>query len=208
MLKLFQNVPDADVEMLFPNTRVGMRRIDKLMIGIPALISGGLTFSTKLGTTLVLLGSVFGFWLGLYSEPVELGRAEVLVLLAGIVALITYLWKQFSSFRKRKLKYTEALTRNLYFKLLDNNAGVLFRILDDAEESECKESLLAYSFLLQAAEPVTAIELDKRIETWLASEWECRLDFDIEDALEKLCQLNLAVTDGASWQVADREKSR
>jgi hypothetical protein len=37
MLKLFQNVPRADVEMLFPNTRLGMRLVDKLMIGVPAL---------------------------------------------------------------------------------------------------------------------------------------------------------------------------
>lgn len=34
LLKLFQNVPKADLEMLFPNTQVRMRTIDKLLIGI------------------------------------------------------------------------------------------------------------------------------------------------------------------------------
>lgn len=42
LLKLFRNVPKADLEMLFPNTRVRMRLMDKLLIGIPAFISAGI----------------------------------------------------------------------------------------------------------------------------------------------------------------------
>jgi len=199
MLKLFQNVPEADVEMLFPNIRVGMRLLDRLMIGVPAVISGGVVVSTKMGATLLLLGSLFGFWLGVYSEPVQLDKAALLALVAGIGALGGYLWKQYANFRNRKLKYTQALTRNLYFKLLDNNAGALFRILEDAEESECKESLLAYYFLLTAGEPVTAMQLDQAIEAWFAERWQCRLDFEIDDALEKLHELGLAAGDGEHW---------
>lgn len=201
MLKLFQNVPGADVEMLFPNTRVGMRLVDKLMIGIPALVSGGLVMTTKLGATLVLLGSLLGFWLGLSAEPVKLDKAALLVLVAGLGALGGYLWKQYSSFRNRKLRFTQALTENLYFKLLDNNAGVIFRLLDEAEESECKESLLAYYFLAAAAVPLSAEELDQRIEQWFEQRWQCRLDFEICDALEKLDQLGLARESGSGWEV-------
>lgn len=202
MLKLFQNVPGADVEMLFPNTRVGMRTIDKLLLGIPALVSGGIVMTTKLGTTLVLLGSLLGFWLGVSSEPVELNRATVLVLLAGLGALGGYLWKQYASFRNRKLRFTQALTENLYFKLLDNNAGVIFRLVDEAEESECKESLLAYYFLLAASGPVSAADLDSRIEQWLEQRWQCTLDFEIEDALQKLEALGLASCSGSQWELA------
>ncbi len=202
MLKLFQNVPGADVEMLFPNTRLGLRGIDKLLIGVPALISGGIVMTTKLGATLVLLGSLFGFWLGLHSEPVTLDRTAVLALLAGLGALGGYLWKQYSNFRNRKLRFTQALTENLYFKLLDNNAGVLFRVLDEAEESECKESLLAYYFLLAHGEPMTASELDSAIETWFETRWQCRMDFEIRDALDKLEALELASESGGHWHVA------
>jgi hypothetical protein len=200
MLKLFQNVPDADLEMLFPNTQVGMRLRDKLMIGIPALISGGIVLSTKLGATLVLTGSLIGFWLGWQSEAVELDRKALIVLLAGAGTVCAYLWKQFSSFKNRKLRFTEALTRNLYFKLLDNNAGVLYRLLDDAEESECKESLLAYYFLLAAQQPLSAQELDQRIEVWFSQRWQCQLDFDVEDALQKLSNLKLAYLDEGTWR--------
>tara|TARA_R110002110_G_scaffold205066_7_gene417043 strand:- start:174075 stop:175259 length:1185 start_codon:yes stop_codon:yes gene_type:complete len=202
LLKLFQNVPEADLEILFPNIRVGMRLLDKLVIGVPAVISGGLVLSTKLGATLLLLGSLLGFWLGISSEPVHLDKASLLVLLAGAGALVGYLWKQFSNFRNRKLKYTQRLTENLYFKVLDNNAGALLRILDDAEESEVKESVIAYYFLLAEGRPLTSLELDQTIEAWFVDRWQCKLDFEIEDALNKLQRLNLAEFDGERWAPA------
>ena len=36
MLKLFQNVPRADIEMLFPNTKVEFKLLDKLKLGLTA----------------------------------------------------------------------------------------------------------------------------------------------------------------------------
>ncbi len=201
MLKLFQNVPAADIEMLFPNTRVGMRLMDKLLIGVPALVSGGVVMTTKVGTTLILLGSLIGFWIGLKSEPVHLDRTTSLALLAGLGTLGGYLWKQFSKFRNRKLRYTQALTENLYFKLLDNNAGVIYRILDEAEESEIKESLLAYYFLLILPGPVSLNSLDQAIENWFRDRWQCRLNFEITDAVEKLQRLGLAQESGGGWEV-------
>ena len=186
--------------MLFPNIRVGMRMLDKLMIGVPALVSGGLVLTTKMGATLLLLGSLFGFWLGISSQPVQLDKAALIALGTGVAALSGYLWKQYSIFYNRKLKYTQALTEILYFKLLDNNAVALFRILDDAEESECKEALLAYYFLLAEGKPLTAAEPDQAIEAWFAEHLQCSLDFEIDNALEKLLELGLARKDGAYWE--------
>ena len=200
MLKLFQNVPQADVEMLFPNTQVGMRFMDKLLIGIPALVSGGIVLTTKLGATLVLLGSLLGYWFGTHDQQVNLDKTALIALGAGLVAVVGYLWKQFSSYKNRKLRFTQALTQNLYFKLLDNNAGVFYRLINDAEESECKETLLAYYFLLINKEPLSATALDKTIEQWFEKTWQCRLDFEIEDALKKLQVLSLATECDGLWQ--------
>jgi hypothetical protein len=202
LLKLFQNVPETDLEMLFPNIRVKMRMQDRLMIGVPALISGGLVVTTKLGTTLLLLASLVGFWLGWSAEPVQLDKTTVLVLLTGAGALIAYLWKQFSKYRNRKLRYTQALTEQLYFKLLDNNAGVLYRVLEDAQESESKESLLAYYCLLAAGRPLALDELDALIEQWFEDKWQCKLDFDVGDALDKLLELGLAQSVDGAWRAA------
>ena len=65
IIKLFHNVPKADLEMLFPNSKVRMKTIDKLIIGVPAAVSGVVVIVTKLGATLILIASVFAFWLGL-----------------------------------------------------------------------------------------------------------------------------------------------
>ncbi|WP_372738999.1 TMEM143 family protein [Neptunomonas sp.] len=191
ILKLFKNVPRADLEMLFPNTAVKMRFIDKVLIGVPAIISGGIVLSTKLGGSLLILASLFGFWLGLKSEPVELDKAALIVLLAGLGAVGSYLWKQFSNFKNRKLQFVQTLTKHLYFKNLDNNAGVFHRLTDDAEEEECKEAFLAYYFLLVSSTPVTRQHLDLSIESWFSDKWGYRINFEIDDALDKLLNLGL-----------------
>lgn len=191
MLKLFRNVPRADMEMLFPNTRIGMRLLDKLMIGVPAVVSGGVIITTKLASSLILLGSLIGFWLGLDSQPVELNKTTLMILLAGVATLGGYIWKQFSAFKNRKMSFMQSLTQNLYFKNLDNNAGVFHRLADDAEEEECKEAILAYYFLLMSTHALKRDDLDREIENWFKTQWNCILNFDIEDALQKLRALKL-----------------
>lgn len=207
-LKLFENVPKADIEMLFPETQVRMRTIDKLLIGVPALVGGGVMLTTKLGATLLLIGSLLGFWLGVHAEPVTLDKAALLALLAGLGTLAGFIWKQVKNFRTRKLQFVQALTRNLYFKNVANNASVIYQLVDEAEEEESKETLLAYYFLLAAGEPLSAGELDERIEQWFAERWQYRLDFEISDALAKLERLELARRDnGNGWQACPLEQA-
>jgi hypothetical protein len=206
LLKLFQNVPRADLEMLFPNTEVRMRLIDKLVIGVPAAVSGGVVLTTRLGASLVVLGSLFGFWLGLSSEPARLDKTALVALFAGLAALGGYLWKQFSNFNNRKIRFMQALTQSLYFKNLDNNAGVFHRLANDAEEEECKEAVLAYFFLLINEQGMSREALDNRIEQWLADKWQCSINFEIGDALNKLITLQLVTeSDGLIKAVPIRQ---
>ena len=102
-----------------------------------------------------------------------------------------YLWKQFSNFKNRKLRFMQSLTQNLYFKNLDNNAGVFHRLANDAEEEEGKEALLAYYFLLTSKPLLSKSELDRQIETWLLEKWHCAIDFEIDDAVTKLLNIGL-----------------
>lgn len=193
MLKLFQDVPKADLEMLFPNTRVRMRLMDKLLIGVPAAVGGGVVISTKLGGSLILLASLAGYWLGTHDTPVQLDKTALLALLAGFGALAAHFWKQFNNFKNRKLRFIQTLTQNLYFKNLDNNAGVFHRLLDEAEEEEGKEALLAYAFLLQADRALPLSDLDAYIESWFERQLGCRVDFEIDDAIQKLIRFGLVV---------------
>ena len=186
LIKLFQNVPKADLEMLFPNSEVRMKTIDKLIIGIPAAVSGVAVVVSKLGASLALVGSLVAFWLGLRETAVEINQGHLVALGLGLAALGAFLFKQVSKFKNRKLRFMKALAENLYFKNLDNNAGVFHHLIDAAEEEEFKEALLAYLFLAQSKAGLTRRQLDDVVESWLAADWDCEIDFEVDDALAKL----------------------
>jgi Protein of unknown function (DUF3754) len=105
--------------------------------------------------------------------------------------------RQFTKFQNRKIEFMKALSENLYFRNLDNDAGVFHHLLDAAEEEEVKEALLAYHFLRSAGRPLTAEELDRRIEEWFARRWDAAFDFEVEDGVGKLRRLGLVETDSA-----------
>jgi hypothetical protein len=195
IIKLFHNVPKADLEMLFPNSKVRMKTIDKIIIGVPAAVSGMIVLVTKLGASLLLVGSVISFWLGLKDQEVQIKQQHLIALGAGLGTLGGFLFRQINKYKNRKIKFMKALSDNLYFKNLDNNAGVFYHLIDAAEEEEFKEAVLAYYFLLTAKAALTKKELDDRIENWLAERWDCHIDFEIGDAVDKLQRLELIEAD-------------
>ena len=95
------------------------------------------------------------------------------------------------------MQFIKALSDNLYFRNLDNNAGVFHRILDDAFEEEVKEAMLAYSFLTEGSS--TAADLDAKIEAWFSSRLGMNVDFEIGDGLGKLERIGLASCSGTLW---------
>lgn len=207
ILKLFQNVPRPDLEMLFPNSEVRMRPVDKVMIGVPAVVSGAAVIVTKLVTSLGLLILLLGAWLGLSDSDVELDQAELIALGIGIGSVGGYLVRQVSKFKNRKIRFMKTLADNLYFKNLDNDAGVFHNLLDSAEEEEHKEAVLAYWFLLTEG-PASPTEVDRAVEGWFAERWACEIDFEVDDALGKLRRLGLADRDGDRWRAVESEQAR
>lgn len=195
LLKLFQNVPRNDLEMLYPRVRVRMRPLDKLLIGVPAVISGIIVLVTKLVASLGLLVLLLAFWVGLREESVRLDQTALVTLGAGLAAFGGYLVRQFSKFKNRKIELMKTLSEHLYFRNLDNDAGVFHHLLGAAEESEVKETVLAYHFLRTAERPLTAAELDQRIEGWFRQRWDTTFDFEIRDGLRTLRKLDLLTED-------------
>jgi hypothetical protein len=199
VMKLFRNVPKADLEILFPNVQVKMRAVDKLIIGIPAAIGGIAMLVTKLLSVILLIVGLILFWLGMKSEQPNIDSKQLIAAGAGIAAAAGYVLKQVSKFKNRKIRFLKALTDQLYFKNLDNNSGVIFQLISGAEEEELKEALLGYYFLLTSASPLSSTQLDDSIEKWFETQWKCRLDFDVTDALEKLERLGLASHTSGAW---------
>ena len=208
IVKLFQNVSKADLEMLFPNSEVRMRSIDKVIIGTSALAGGAVVLITKLGASLVLLFALFAFWGGFRSEAVEMSQQHWITFAIGMGVFGGFIFKEWSKFKNRKIKFMKALSDNLYFKNLDNNAGVFHTLIDAAEEEDIKEALLAYTFLLKSKNGLTAQQLDDEIELWFKTKYQCSLDFEINDALEKLIRMRLVTSENQVYTVLSLDQAK
>ena len=190
-MKLFKNIPKVDLEMLLPGTRVKMTLFDQGRILIPTLSGLGLAlfklFTRAAATALAGFSGMLGF----------------LILLAGTIG---YGVKAFFGYLNTKDKYQLSLTRSLYFQNLDNNAGVFFRLLDEAEEQEFREAVLAWWLLWRQAGSDddggwTAQQIDRAAEKLLRERCNLKVDFEIEDALDKLRRLNLIeALPGGKWR--------
>ncbi len=197
VLKLFENIPLADLEMLFPNSEVRMKLKDHLILGVPALL-GSLTIIGKLGFTLLFVMGLALSVVGLSDEPAQVGQAQLVALGAAIFTLAIFISKQLGRFRFLKMQFLKVLSDSLYYRNLDNNAGVIHRLIDTAEEEEVKEVILGWTFL-HLRGPATAAELDARIETWFRDDLKVPIDFEVDDALAKLARLELVTQDGERW---------
>ncbi|HTN75150.1 MAG TPA: TMEM143 family protein [Pirellulaceae bacterium] len=197
LIKLFKNVPKMDVDMLLPGTQVKMTWLDRGKIMLPT-VSGLAVTAIK-----VAKGAVVFAFAGIY------GLIAFLLFVAGTVG---YGVKSFFGYLQTKDKYHLHLTRNLYYQNLDNNAGVLSRLLMEAEEQDFREAILAYVLLWkQAAETGwTERELDLAAEVWLREQLKTPVDFEVHDALAKLLSWKIVESDAAGryHAVAPEEASR
>lgn len=187
-LKLFKNIPKQDIDMLLPCGSFQMSWFDHGKVIVPTM-SG------------FLLAVVKGFSAAVAALFTSLWGA--FMFLGFVVGTAGYGVKSFLGYLRTKDKYQLNLTRSLYYQNLDNNAGVLFRILDEAEEQECREVILAYALLRRRAgnHGWTEEELDVAAETFLQDALGFAVDFEVADALEKLVRLRCASADEAGrWR--------
>lgn len=181
-MKLFKDMPQIDIEMLLPGGRIRMPRFDRLKIG-GSLASSGAYVLWKL-STFPLLSLLGGF------------ATNTLVALYTPLALLGgYGYKTWRAFHSSRQTYLHQLRQSLFYQNLANNGSVLFRALDEAEEQEVRESLLAYYFLWKYGgdRGWGAEDLDFYIERDLKKRLPAAVNFEIVDALGKLTRAGLVV---------------
>ncbi len=194
-LRLFQNVPRLDVEALFPGVRVRMRPFDRALLGVPA-VAGLLHFLVfKIGASLGAVVLALLVFLGIRKGEPELG-AKALGACASLAVLLAFLFRQWMRFLGRKNLLHRQLAEHLQACTLDSGLGVLLHLLDEAAEEETAEALLAYVFLVESGCPLAAKELDQQVEEWLARRAGIEIDFEEEDALDKLRRFGLVADAG------------
>jgi hypothetical protein len=201
LLKYFHNIATGDLKALFPNARVVMSNTDKLVLGVPALASG-IPILINLYTTITVLFLVVGFYLGLSASVEDKDMKTALAAMSALVAFGGFIVTQWVRYQRQSLKYQTQLTDNIYYRNVNNNAGIFDYVIGAAEEQQVKEAFLAYHFLHEADSPPIASELDSRVEDWLRATFAVDVDFDVGEALDKLEQLGLLRRDGERLIVA------
>ncbi len=200
LIKYFRDIARGDLKMLFPNVRVVMSLFDKLVLGVPAL-AGAVPIILNLLPTISVLFLVIGFYLGFTGAVQDDDMKKALAAVSGLVALGGFIMRQWLKYQRQSLKYHKEISDNVYFKNVNNNAGVFDAIIGAAEEQECKEAFLAYYFLATTTEPLTQRALDEHIERWLQDTFGVDVDFEVDDALAKLKRLTLLRCDGETLSV-------
>jgi hypothetical protein len=189
LLKMFKDIPRVDIEMLLPATRVKMPFTDRCKLGGSVTSSVGYV-GWKL-RSMSLSGVTGAIWGGA-------GVLGLLSLYTPLALLVGYGYKTYATFQTQQQAYMLQLTQSLYYQNLDNNAGVLYRVLDEAEEQEAREVLLAYFYLWRHAGEAgwTAERLDDHVEEELERTLATKVDFEIEDAVRKLVRCGVVTRTG------------
>jgi len=193
-IKIFKDIPKVDLEMLLPGTRVKLSLVDRGKIVLPTLSGVVLTAWKFLQGALTLaLSSAY----------------NSIAFLSLVGGTLGYGVRSFYGYLQTKQKYQLNLTQSLYYQNLDNNAGALFRLLNEAEEQEFREAVLAYFFLLTRAGAAgwNREHLDDAIEEFLEQTAKIKVDFEIGDAVDKLVHFQLVEDrgDGLLYAVPLRE---
>jgi hypothetical protein len=195
-LKIFKDIPKVDQDMLLPGARVRLSRLDKGLIAYPLIAGIGLLIYN-------IVDSIF-------SKGVAVGVSLGSVASWSVAAALGgYGYKSYHSYQVKKQDYSLKLTKSLYYKNLDNNTGVLMRLLDEAEEQECRETFLAYFCLWKFAPPEgwTAEQLDDYVELYLEGNANLKVDFEIGDALAKLERLKIVRKLGDAFHAQPLDKA-
>ena len=195
LLKYFRDIARTDLNALFPDIRVVMGLKDRLWLGVPALL-GVIPILIKLATTITVLFVVAAFYAGMGGSVKEADTAGALAAVGGLAALGGFIMRQWTKFQRQSLLYQKILSENVYFRNINNNAGIFDYIIGDAEDQQCKKAFLTYHFLHQPADGPTEPELNRRIEEWLLSKFGVSVGFDCAEVLERFEQLGILQRDG------------
>ncbi len=187
-LRMFKNIPQQDVDMMLPSTGIRMSWWDHSQIVLPSLYAAGMTAWRVLRNVFLLT------LVGLF-KTVAICVLVMFAILYGLKSMFTY------TVNTRR-RYMLSMAQNLYYQNLDNNAGVLQRILEEGEQQEACEAILAYfvaAVLRFDHLPLSLAELDRACEEIIHEATGIHVDFDIEDAVHDLAQLGLLHECASGW---------
>jgi hypothetical protein len=181
-LKLFREIPGADVEALLPHADVEMTQFDRFKV-----VAGG-------------LGALGGVATKVWAVIVHGAALASNFLWLVIVAMLGLSVRSFFGYRTARKHRLSQMTHNLYYQNVANNAGVVHQLLGSIAQEELKEALIAYVILRSEPRIDDVQALEDAVQDWLHDTFAVEVDFDGPDAVETLDRLGLWANRGR-WQV-------
>lgn len=177
-LQLFKDLPRLDVNVLLPGARARLSWWDRLQIIVP--------FATGLALTGWQIAQDVTGRVSHFLNDFVLFKPTAVWAVAS--AAFGYALKSYYNYYQTKQRYNLMLAQLLYYQNLDTNGGVLFRIVDEAEEQDAREAILTYFFLWRRGGEAgwTAAELQHAVEQDLAERVGLQFQFDVTDILRRL----------------------
>ncbi|WP_442485053.1 DUF3754 domain-containing protein [Aeoliella sp. SH292] len=172
ILKLFKDIPEADVEALLPHAEVTMSLWDRIKL----LSTGAGTLGVTVSKLLKIAIGFAALWKLAWILLIGLGTL-------GIRAALGY--------RSARINRDWQRTRHLYFQNMGNNASALQLLVAKVKQEEFKETLLIYVACHALDSSAGSQALCDWIELYLAEQFDAKVDFDIKDAQRKLEKLGL-----------------
>lgn len=187
-LRMFKNIPQADVEMLLPGTKIRFRWTDHTKILIPSLGGFGMSLWRVLRTLLFLA---------------VVATSKVMAIIGLIGVIITYSIRGFTNYFNAKKRHELNLTRSLYFQKLDSNAGVIYRILEEGQQQQFCAAILVCFVLLAAGTPLHSGKLKRRCERFVRENMQVEIAFALDQPLHVLKELGIVQqsSQADSWEL-------
>jgi hypothetical protein len=179
-LKVFRDIPHADLEVLYPCKHTELRALDTVKF-VGAGVFGVISLLMQRQAGEVVGYSALGGFVGV---------------------LVTVLF----NYQYQKSMYEQSTLADMYSKSKDADKGAVNYLMEEVCLQEVKEALLGYWFLCNSKKPLTQEALDEAIESFLVEMQtvygyrECVIDFEVDDALDKLIKLQLVEEDGGLYK--------
>eukprot|EP00892_Ulva_mutabilis_P010153 jgi/Ulvmu1/750/UM010_0124.1 len=168
VVKRFDEVPVADVEIVFPDKSVGLKLIDLLTL-----------YGTAIGAFIGGVTAFFG------------AQLELSYVLSTLGVVGGKLFQTYTKMEAKKAEMMKQMAQTVFDISMDAQEGAIYSVLDEMADQYVKEILLAYFLLIKYKYPCTEGELDEVCEAFLEDKFDVRIDFAIEESMPRLRQYGL-----------------
>eukprot|EP01064_Diplonema_japonicum_P017319 TRINITY_DN2538_c1_g2_i1.p1 TRINITY_DN2538_c1_g2~~TRINITY_DN2538_c1_g2_i1.p1 ORF type:complete len:640 (+),score=45.11 TRINITY_DN2538_c1_g2_i1:49-1920(+) len=186
-IESYSNVPFKDLGVIMPGRKVRLGLQHKMR------------FTTELILSIILVCICFA---NLESSGAVSINAMILIF---FVLSLTQTVNVLSSLTEMQRDLKSILDDWADQRLVGKDTTFVASLANQVQEQEMKEVLLGYFFLWKKS-PLTQRQLDYEVETFLNDQFRLELDFEVDDAVQKLILLKLIEEAGGKFRCVQRPK--